>query len=397
LLSVVAPDPETEVHSIFLLRPDGGEPLQLTRGIEVRGPSPEFAATDTHILFTSFRSDPELGLIPDIWMVPLPTGTPVPLIESASAATTSPDGRELAYASVTPRGTSIRVRHQDGSEIEVAHRGFWPRWSPDGEWIAYTTSNPEGGQGTLHIVRPDGTSHRQLTSIHAQYYGLCWTSDSARVIFACDRDGPTALWSVDTDGDNLESVTHGPGICSTPTMSTDGRRLVFTFDSRRWHFHLADTVDGQARRVLDLPGVRSAALSPDGSSIALALGEEAQSPAVSVFDLSTGRRRTLSGMAALEVAWMPDGEGLVMSAPAPDGTTSWVWQLELAGGLPRPIMTGAVDWRSPRPSPDGSRIAAIRGTGNGMELVVKDLDHGTEQQVARNPVIEAPRWSPDGQ
>jgi hypothetical protein len=40
----VAPDPDSDVHSLFLLRPDGGEPLQLTRGIEVRGPSPEFTA-----------------------------------------------------------------------------------------------------------------------------------------------------------------------------------------------------------------------------------------------------------------------------------------------------------------------------------------------------------------
>ena len=40
LLAVVAPDPATGVHSLFLLRPDGGEPLQMTREIEVRGPSP---------------------------------------------------------------------------------------------------------------------------------------------------------------------------------------------------------------------------------------------------------------------------------------------------------------------------------------------------------------------
>ena len=28
-----------------------------------------------------------------------------------------------------------RVRHEDGRELEVAERGFWPRWSPDGRWI----------------------------------------------------------------------------------------------------------------------------------------------------------------------------------------------------------------------------------------------------------------------
>ena len=168
LLAVVAPDPDTGMHTLYLLRPDQGEPLQLTRGIEVRGPSPEFTADDSHLIFTRYRSDPELGRVPDVWLAPVPAGEPALLLKNASAASTSPDGRSLVYSSVTPRGTSIRVRHQDGREVEVAKRGFWPRWSPAGEWIAYTTSDPEGGNGILHVVRPDGSEDRALTAVPAR-------------------------------------------------------------------------------------------------------------------------------------------------------------------------------------------------------------------------------------
>jgi Tol biopolymer transport system component len=396
LLSVIAPDPLTDAHSIFLLRHDGGEPLQLTHDMEVRGPTPEFTADDSAILFTRFRTDAELGLVPDVWRLPLPAGNPSLLVKNASAASTSPDGRRLVYAAVTAGGTSIRIRNQDGRELEIAEHGFWPRWSPDGSWIAFTTSDPEGGEGTIHVVRPDGPEHRELTSTPSQHYGLCWTPDSSRVIFASKQGGPTTLWSVDVGAGEPGSVTRGPGICTSPTMAADGRRLVFSYSHRRWHLFLATSVDEPARQILVTPGVQAAALSPDGSHVALAEGAEGQSPAVSVLDLDTMVRRIVSGMSASTVSWTPDGESLLVAAPAPDRASAWIWRMGIGGGLPEPIMVGEAHWRSPRASPDGSMVAALRRSAPGWELVVRHLDRGEERVVARRSVIEAPRWSPDG-
>jgi len=396
LLAVVAPDPETDAHTLFLLRPEGGEPLQMTRGIEVRGPSPEFTADDSHIIFTTYHTDPERGMVPDVWMAPVPAGEPTLLVENASAASTSPDGRKLVYSAVSSSGTSIRVRHQDGNELEIAARGFWPRWSPDGAWIAFTTSDPEGGDGAIRVVRPDGSEDRELTDIHSQVYGLCWTPDSSRVIFASEQNGPTMLWSVDIDNGVQESVTRGPGTCTSPTMAPDGRRLVFSFSHRRWYLYLASEPAGEARRVLVEPGMQFAALSPDGTRIAVALGAEAQSPAVGVIDINTMERRTLSGMDASAVAWMPGGRELLIAAPAPDGVNHWIWRLPVGGGLPEPVLKGAQHWDSPAPSPDGTIIAAVRRSANGSELVVHDLENGRDRVVTSKAVIIAPRWSPDG-
>jgi DNA-binding winged helix-turn-helix (wHTH) protein/Tol biopolymer transport system component len=396
LLAVVAPDAETGVHSIFLLRPDGGEPLQLTRDIEVRGPSPEFTADDSHIIFTTYASHPDLGLTPDVWLAPVPAGEPTLLLENASAASSSPDGRALVYSAVTPGGTSIRVRHEDGGEIEVAERGFWPRWSPRGDWIAYTTSDPEGGDGRVHVVRVDGSEHRELTTLASQVYGLCWNANGSHVIFASAQGGPMMLWSVEVASRTQMSVTRGPGDCASPTMAPDGRRLVFDFSHRRWYVYLATEPGDTASRVLVEPGLRAAALSPEGTRIALAGGAEAQSPAVSLLDIDTMERRTLSGMSASSVAWMPGGRNLLVAAPAPDETSQWIWRIPIGGGLPHPVMKGLAHWRDPRPSPDGNVIAAARRSEAGWDLVLHRLEDGAQRILARNTVVAAPRWSPDG-
>jgi DNA-binding winged helix-turn-helix (wHTH) protein/Tol biopolymer transport system component len=287
LLAVVAPDPDTGVHSLFLLRPSGGEPLQLTRNMEVRGPSPEFTADDSHIIFTTYHSDPVRGMVPDVWLAPVLAGEPTLLVENASAASESPDGRGLVYAAVTPGGTSIRVRHQDGRELEVAARGFWPRWSPDGRWIAYTTSDPEGGNGTIHVVRPDGSEDRELTSTPSQVYGLCWSADGASVIFGSEQSGPMMLWSVDVESRTQHAITRGPGICCSPAVAPDGQRLVFDSSDRRWYLYLASEPGDEPRRVLVERGIQTASVSPDGTRIAIALGAAAQSPAVSVLNVGS--------------------------------------------------------------------------------------------------------------
>jgi DNA-binding winged helix-turn-helix (wHTH) protein/Tol biopolymer transport system component len=396
MLAVVAADPDTDVHSLFLLRPDGGEPLQLTRGIEVRGPSPEFTADDSHVIFTTYHSEPGVGQVPDVWMAPVLGGEPTLLLENASAASMSPDGTAIVYSAVGPDGTSVRVRRQDGADMEIAPTGFWPRWSPDGRWIAYTTSDPEGGDGTLHVVRPDGTDHRELTSEATQMYGLCWWSDSSHVIFTSARGASMPLWSVDIKNGYQRTVTSGPGACASPTLAADGRQLVFDFSQRRWYLFLAEEPGRASRQVFAEPGIRAVALSPESSRIAIAVGAEAQSPAVSVLDLRTMERRTLSGMSASALAWMPDGESVLVAAPAPDGISHWIWQIPVNGGLPHPLIKDEAHWYNPSPSPDGTSIAVVRRRPTDSELVIHHLEGGRQRTLARSAEIESPHWSPDG-
>lgn len=96
-------------------------------------------------------------------------------------AAPSPDGKRLAFSSLTrlyrmdlPSGRPARVTSQDAREYQ-------PAWSPDGQWIAYTTWTENGGH--IWKARADGSgAPQQLTRIPAYYRDPVWSPDGTRIV-----------------------------------------------------------------------------------------------------------------------------------------------------------------------------------------------------------------------
>lgn len=396
LLAAVVADPDTHEHALWLIAPGGESPLRLTRGIEVRGPSPVFSADDSKILFTAYRHDGSLGLFPALHEVPVLGGEVRMVLDGVSAASPSPAGSELACARVNENGTSIVVRSPAGEERTIAETGFWPRWSPDGRWIAYTTSDPEGGDGHLFVVRPDGRDRRRLTEAPTQHYGIAWTPDARWIIFAGERASDGDLFAVSPRGGTVHRITSGPGFCTLPVVTADGERLVFAYTTVVSTLYRADDLDSVPHRLLGGEPIHDLALSPDGRRLAVTLGEPKTGRRIALLELPDGGPRTLSGLDADHVRWAADGESLFATAASPDLSSRWIWRIPVNGGLPTTIVGGDDHWQRCTPSPDGARIAATRRNGDLVELVVIDLESQEQQLVARAPMITDPVWSPDG-
>jgi hypothetical protein len=103
----------------------------------------------------------------------------------------SPDSRRIAFSLDTrPRGghymTYVATASGSGTP-ELLGEGTWPAWSPDGRWIAYKSVTPNEG---LWTVKPNGSDRVQLGS-----FRCCidpgeppvWAPDSSRVVWA-DRN-----------------------------------------------------------------------------------------------------------------------------------------------------------------------------------------------------------------
>lgn len=98
-------------------------------------------------------------------------------------AVPSPDSDQLTFTVMNklyvmdfPGGTPQRLTEMDVIE---AH----PAWSPDGEWIAFATWDPDKEQGHLYKVRPDGDDLQKLTKESAIYGSPAWSYNSDRIVF----------------------------------------------------------------------------------------------------------------------------------------------------------------------------------------------------------------------
>lgn len=83
-------------------------------------------------------------------------------------------------------------------------RGFPPRWSPDGDWIAFRDGD------TLRVVSPDGRQNRVVSKRTWETYG--WSKDGAAVLgIARGATGHFVLGRIDVaSGAEQELADLGP-------------------------------------------------------------------------------------------------------------------------------------------------------------------------------------------
>jgi dipeptidyl aminopeptidase/acylaminoacyl peptidase len=83
-----------------------------------------------------------------------------------------------------------------------------------------------------------------------------------------------------------------------------------------------------------------------------------------------------------------------------------LWQVAISGGVPKPVWSKPDPGSGYVPSPDGKRVAFVRGnravaqtqdTPHGSDLIIRWLSDGTESTTAHDDVsIRGILWSPDG-
>jgi len=399
LLAAVAAGGEGGGSGLFLLSRNGGQALPLAKGFDVRGPSPVFSADDSEIWFTTYAHLPGEGLVAQVRRVPVLGGTPRLLLNHASAASPDPDGRSIVYAAVGETATSLRLRRPDGSEIELAPVGYWPRWSPDGRWIAFTTSNPEGGDGELFVVRPGGTGRRRLTPGPSQLYGLSWTPDSKWLLFGSDLGGGDDIWAVGVDGSHLHQLTEGPGSCSAPVIEPSKGDILFAYGTQRVSVvRVALDEKGQEVKVLAvMDDLFDLDVDRAHERLAWVGCDQGCPPRLEVLELADGRRQTVSVLGGERCRWCPDGRSVLLTAPSPDRSSWWIWKVSAEGGMAQPVLSGKERWEEAVALPEMGWLVAVRRLAGGSEeLDLVEPGRGVRHALATSGNIQDLRFSPDG-
>ncbi len=217
---------------------------------------------------------------------------------------------------------------------------------------------------------------------------------STRIVFVREHNQRRELFTCDYDGHNEMQLTQDQSLNVGPSISADGRILVYTgYLGGFPDLYVIDLEAEDRVRLVDAPGLTSgAAVSPDGRLVALAMSFTGNIE-IHVASLAGGATSRVTAGTAFSPSWSPDGRRLAV-----------VYGGE--GGLARPsialcsLESGAVELLGsryaacvdPAWSPDGRKLAySVIDEGGRRGVVVRDLARGTERMVAEGGV--EPAWS----
>jgi Tol biopolymer transport system component len=247
-----------------------------------------------------------------------PDGTDVRLVTPpdlhAALPDWSPGGGQLVFESTdttccSTDDTQAVIANVDGSDVHalnyVKSGAHFPRWSPDGRWISYSTMLPEkpvvdqqsqtvteSGQAVF-VVRPDGSGAHQL---FADGSNAVWSSDGTRLAFEC-HSSPYEICVGSADGASAVTVPGTAGF-QAPAWSPDGTQLAALSGDKLVHF----APDGSGL-TFDQPGYRvwSPTFSGNGEWVAARAVPRSQCPSGTCDDSGAIYLLQLSGTGVRQV------------------------------------------------------------------------------------------------
>ena len=132
----------------------------------------------------------------------------------------------------------IWVANETGSGVErlTVHRAreVYPRFSPDGRWIAFSSNR--NGNYDVFVMPARGGTPRQLTFHTGADTVVGWTPDSQRILFTAARgrlfSGVPNLYEIPADGGLEQLIETDWGYWGS--YSPDGKKLAFNRHGATW-------------------------------------------------------------------------------------------------------------------------------------------------------------------
>jgi tricorn protease len=162
-----------------------------------------------------------------------PAGDKPTSIRGARFPALSADGKRLCFSYL---GDLWTVQIDGGMATRLTiHEAYdaYPRWSPDGNWIAYA-SNREGNND-IFLIPARGGSPRQLTFHSAEDVPLDWSSDGRELLFSSARESRYSdLYILDIKDGRLKRLTNDKTSSRYGVFSPDGKTVAYMRGRQEW-------------------------------------------------------------------------------------------------------------------------------------------------------------------
>ena len=259
---------------------------------------------------------------------------------------------QLAFVKQKKTQKEVYTMDYDGyNERRFSYHGnitLSPRWSPDGNWIAFTSY--KGGSPNL-TIKDFITRKEYVASPYRQDLNIApdWSPDGKEIALTLKKDGNPEIYVMDRQGKAVRRLTKDRGIDVSPSWSPDGQKIAFCSNRGGTpQIYTMDRYGGNVQRV------------------------------------------TFEGKYNSEPDWSPRGDKLVYSSQIgnfqictinPDGTENI--QLTWEGNN-----------ESPKWSPDGLHIVFTSTRIGGKNLYAM-LANGTNvKPITKGGTNYSPSWSP---
>lgn len=322
----------------------------------------------------------------------------------------------LAFAIISVLGIVVQAKRAPAADDLFAIKDVGDaRLSPDGATIVYVVASinreKNSSASNLWLVPTNGGQPTQLTTGEASDSVPRWSPDGKKIAFASNRDGKSAIWTVDVASRETRMITlwersnfflskAGEMFCWSP----DGRQIAFVAaektrqaestdprvitraqyktrtsfsDNLHSHIFIVTIADGTTRQLTSgRADEHSINWSPLGDEIVF-LSNREQEPDINLnydifaVEVTKGKERRITQTSGVEFSpvWSPDANFIVYTATKRNITTidsvaedTHVWVIDRKGTDPKEV-SAALDRRasSPQWSADGSNIYFLAG------------------------------------
>lgn len=185
---------------------------------------------------------------PDVVSLSIGGGQPINLTQTPSAQEDtpvfSPDGSAIAFASDRDGDWSIYLMDTDGTNVRPALSGdagtdeVHPAFSPDGTALVFSSNRADGNWDIYSAPIGSGAWTRLTTDPAADRFPTL-SADGRTIVFRSERDGNSEIYFMEADGSNLRRVTDNPAFDGYPSIIPDGSGVVFVSNrSGKWNTYV---------------------------------------------------------------------------------------------------------------------------------------------------------------
>ena len=241
-----------------------------------------------------------------------------------------PDGQKILFVTLylfdqEILGSDIFVMDNNGENIinltQTPEMEMSASWSPDGGQIVFDREVGED-ESAIFIMEADGQTPQRITFEPGRNFSPSWSPDGDKIAFLSDRNRAPRIYTMDTNGQNVQQIAHHQRVFDgPPAWSPDGRWIAFMSGDNQggWGLYVTD---------------------PQGHNENLIV----HSTRPLVYAITWNRP-----------AWSPDSQHLIYVVE--EQNSEGLMKIGIDGDMPTQLKTGElVNWLSPVWSPGGNHL-----------------------------------------